>query len=181
GVDEGGGAAHLLHLRDHRERERRLARRLWAVDLDHAAARQPAHAERDVEAEGSGGDDLHVLRGLGVHLHDGTLAELLLDLSQSGLKRLGLGFFHDLPFVDHIDYLLYLVVVKRCALKRAPAAVIFAPFKVANAQSEKPVDLDFYTGFGEMQAPAPNQGLGRSEERRVGKEGRARGGASREK
>jgi len=33
-----------------------------------------------------------------------------------------------------------------CALKRAPAAVIFAPFSAPNAHSEKPVDLDFYTG-----------------------------------
>jgi hypothetical protein len=38
-------------------------------------------------------------------------------------------------------------------LKRAPAAVIFAaPFQRPNAQSEKPVDLDFYTGSAEMQA-----------------------------
>jgi hypothetical protein len=44
------------------------------------------------------------------------------------------------------------------ALKRAPAAVIFAaPFQGPNAQCEKPVDLDFYTGREEMQAPASNQ------------------------
>jgi hypothetical protein len=51
GVDEGAGAADLLHLRDDLQRQRGLARRLGAVDLDHAAARQPADAERDVEPE----------------------------------------------------------------------------------------------------------------------------------
>ena len=35
-----------------------LPRGLRAVDLDHAAARQPADAERDVERDGPGGDDL---------------------------------------------------------------------------------------------------------------------------
>ena len=38
-----------------------LPRRLRAVDLDDAAARQAADAERDVEAERAGGDDLDVV------------------------------------------------------------------------------------------------------------------------
>ena len=42
------------------ERERGLAGRFRAVDLDHAAARQPADAERHVEAERAGGDHLDV-------------------------------------------------------------------------------------------------------------------------
>src|SRR5256885_7551761 len=33
---------------------------------------------------------------------------LFRSLGQSGLQRLGLGFFHDFPFVDHFDYLLNL-------------------------------------------------------------------------
>ena len=61
GVDEGAGAAELLHLGDDLQRERGLARRFRAVDLDHAAARQAADAERDVQAERAGGDDLDVL------------------------------------------------------------------------------------------------------------------------
>ena len=35
---------------DHLERQRRLARRLGAEDLDHAAARHAPHAERQVQA-----------------------------------------------------------------------------------------------------------------------------------
>jgi hypothetical protein len=66
GVDEGRGAAQLLHLGDDLQGERRLARGLRAVDLDHPAARQAADAEREVEAERAGGDDLHVLDHLGV-------------------------------------------------------------------------------------------------------------------
>ena len=57
GVDVGGGAAGLLHLCDDLQAQRRLARRFGTVDLDDAAARQAADAERDVEAERAGGDD----------------------------------------------------------------------------------------------------------------------------
>ena len=61
GVDEGADAAALLRLGDDVERQRGLAGRLRAVDLDDAAARQAADAERDVEAERAGGDDLDVV------------------------------------------------------------------------------------------------------------------------
>jgi hypothetical protein len=60
GVDEGGGAAELLHLGDDVQGQRGLAGGLRAVDLDHPAARQAADAERDVEAERAGGDGLDV-------------------------------------------------------------------------------------------------------------------------
>jgi hypothetical protein len=49
GVDERADAARLLRLGDHVQRERRLARRLRAEDLDDAAARHAADAERVVE------------------------------------------------------------------------------------------------------------------------------------
>src|SRR3546814_5565490 len=52
GVDERGGAAVLLRLGDDVECERRLARAFGAVDLDHAAARQTADAQSDVEQIG---------------------------------------------------------------------------------------------------------------------------------
>jgi len=94
-IDEGGRAAHLLDVGDDLERERGLARGLRAVDLDHAAARQPAHAEGHVEAERAGGDHLDALVHFGVaHLHDGALAELLLDLRQRRLEGLGLVLVH---------------------------------------------------------------------------------------
>ena len=92
GVDEGAGAAELLHLGDDLQGERGLAGGLRAVDLDHPAARQAADAERDVEAERAGGDDLDVVDDLALaQAHDRALAELLLDLRQGGLQ--GLGFF----------------------------------------------------------------------------------------
>ena len=58
GIDEGAGAARLLGLGDHVQGERGLARAFRPVDLDDAAARQAADAERDVEAERAGGDRL---------------------------------------------------------------------------------------------------------------------------
>ena len=54
GVDEGRGAALLLALGDDLQRQRGLARGLRTVDLDDAAARQAADAERDVEPERAG-------------------------------------------------------------------------------------------------------------------------------
>ena len=53
GVDEGGDAAELLRLGDDLQRQRGLAGGFRAVDLDDAAARQAADAERDVERRAS--------------------------------------------------------------------------------------------------------------------------------
>ena len=50
GVDEGRHAAAALHLRDRVQRERGLAARLRAEDLDDAPARIAADAEREIEA-----------------------------------------------------------------------------------------------------------------------------------
>ena len=88
GVDEGADAAAALRLGDHVVDERRLARRLGPEDLDHAAARQPADAERDVERERPGRDGGDRDLRLVVHLHDGALAELPLDLSERDVECL---------------------------------------------------------------------------------------------
>jgi hypothetical protein len=93
-VDEGGGSAGLLHLRDHRKRQRGLAGRLRPVDLDHAAAGQAAHAQRDIKAERPGRHHLNVLQGARVHAHDGALAVLLFDLRQSRGECLGFVVIH---------------------------------------------------------------------------------------
>ena len=95
GVDVRGSAARLLDLRDDLQAQRRLARRLRTVDLDHAPARQAADAERDVETERAGGDDLQVVLDLRLaHFHDRALAELLLDLRKGGGERLVLLVVH---------------------------------------------------------------------------------------
>jgi hypothetical protein len=109
GVHERAGAAELLHLGDDLERERGLARGLGTIDLDDAATGQAAHAQGDVQAQGPGGHDLDVL-GLGAfgQAHDGALAELLFDLGQRGVERLGaIGLGFD---VVHFDDLVHWVV-----------------------------------------------------------------------
>ena len=84
-VDVGRDAARLLHLRYDLQAQRRLAGGFRAVDFDDAAARQAAHAQRDVEAERARGDDRQVAGDLGLaHFHDRALAELLFDLQQRG-------------------------------------------------------------------------------------------------
>src|SRR5438067_13654019 len=93
-VDESRAPALRLHLRDGVQRERRLSARFRSVDLDHAAARVPATAQREIEPERSAGDDGYGLRAAVVlaEPHDGALAELLLDRAyrrQDGLQLLG--------------------------------------------------------------------------------------------
>ncbi len=90
GVDEGGDAALLLGLGDRVQRQRGLAGRLRAVDLDDASPREAADAERDVEGDGARRDRLHVLhhRLLVAEAHDGALAEGLLDGGDRQLDRL---------------------------------------------------------------------------------------------
>src|SRR5690606_36116561 len=86
------GAAELLGLGDHLQRERGLARRLGAVDLHHAPARQSADAERVVEHERAGRDGLDSdVPGL-AKAHDRALAEALLDGLESGAQRLAAFF-----------------------------------------------------------------------------------------
>ena len=98
GVDERRGAAELLDLGDDLQREGGLARRLGSVDLDDAAARQAADAERDVEAERPRRDDVDVAHGDRVaEAHHGALAELFLDLAQRCGQRLLAVFVHRLP------------------------------------------------------------------------------------
>ena len=79
GIDERAHAARALGLGDRVQRQRGLARRLRAVDLDDAAARQPAAAERDIERDRAGGDDLDRLHLASVEAHDRARAELLVN------------------------------------------------------------------------------------------------------
>ena len=89
GVHEGGHAAAALRLGDDVEGEGGLARGLRAEDLDDAAAGQAAHAERGVEGERSRGDGGDVDLLAAPEPHDRALAELLVDLREGGLDRLG--------------------------------------------------------------------------------------------
>ena len=89
GVDEGGGAAHVLSLRDDVERQRGLAGRLRSVDLGHPAAGNAADAQRDVELERAGGDDGDLIEDAALtQAHDGALAELAVDRGDGQLQGL---------------------------------------------------------------------------------------------
>ncbi len=89
GVDEGDNTAHGLGLSENLEREGRLARRLGAVDLYDTSAWHAADAERRVERQRSRRNrlDIEILRTVAV-LHDGALAELLLDLGSRRFHHL---------------------------------------------------------------------------------------------
>jgi hypothetical protein len=68
----------------------RLAAGLRAVDLDHPPAWQAADAERDVERDRAGRDDLDRRANVVAQAHDGTLAETLLDLPHHAREGAGL-------------------------------------------------------------------------------------------
>ena len=121
GVDEGADAAAPLRLGHHVVDERRLAGGLGAEDLDDAAARQPADAERHVERERPGRDradrDLRPV----AHAHDRALAELPLDLAECDVERF-LAFHRlILPLVDLRTLLANTTPVPRTAPRRVQA------------------------------------------------------------
>src|SRR5437870_3062182 len=75
--------------------QRRLAGRLGSVHLNHTAAGNPTDPQRQIEAQGSGGNHLDGQLGAGLsQLHDGTLAKLLLDLRQGEIEG-SLSLIHD--------------------------------------------------------------------------------------
>ena len=89
-VDERRVAARPLGLRDDLQGERRLAGGFGSVDLDHAAARNAADAERMVDADGSGRDARYRRhRAARTEAHDRALAELLLYLADGDLDGFG--------------------------------------------------------------------------------------------
>ena len=88
GVDEGADPAARLGLGDDVVDEGRLPGGLGPEDLDDAAARDPAHAEGDVQGQRAGGDRLHVDRADVSELHQRALPEVLLDLLDRRLQRL---------------------------------------------------------------------------------------------
>ena len=87
-VDEGRDAAVLLGIRDGVQRERGLARGLRAVDLDDTAAGKTPDAERDIQRDGAGGDDGDRRALVAAEAHHAALAELTVDLGESGLEGL---------------------------------------------------------------------------------------------
>src|SRR5690606_13374273 len=89
GVDERGDAPGPLGVGDGVQRDRRLAARLRAVDLDDTPAPEAADAQGDVEGDRTGGDHLDRGAPLVAETHDRPLAELAVDLAERRLEGLG--------------------------------------------------------------------------------------------
>ena len=87
-VDEGGDAAAPLGLGDDVLAERGLAGRLRAEHLGDPPARNASDAEREVEGDRSGRDEVDLLPFGRAELHDRPAAELLLDGEDRRLDRL---------------------------------------------------------------------------------------------
>ena len=86
-VDERADAAAALGLGHHVVDERRLPRGLRAEDLDDAATGKAADAECEVEREGAGRDRSDRDLGSVAHAHNGSFAELPLDLAERDVER----------------------------------------------------------------------------------------------
>src|SRR5206468_12659624 len=102
GVDERGHSAQLLRLGNHLQRQRRLARRLGAEDLDDASPRYAADAEREIDADGASRNRVDRLDGAFLtKAHDRTLTELLFDLADRQVD--GFGAFAIVTVVAGVD------------------------------------------------------------------------------
>ena len=89
GVDEGGGAAGLLHLGHDVQRQGGFAGAFRPVDLDHPPLGQAADAERDIQTQRSGRVGLHDIAGaLLTQLHHRPLAEGPVDLRKRRFQGL---------------------------------------------------------------------------------------------
>ena len=90
GIDEGGLTARLLYLGGDVKSHSGLTRGLRPEDLDDTAAGNTADTQRHVQSQRPRVDGLHRHAGIVAQLHDGALAEVLLDLLHGGLQGLAL-------------------------------------------------------------------------------------------
>ena len=79
-VDERRETAALLRLGDDGERQRRFARRFRSENFDDAAARKSADAERAIDQDVAGGNDIDVDDLVVAEPHDRAVAVILGDL-----------------------------------------------------------------------------------------------------
>ena len=93
-IDERGEAAALLRLGDDGERQRGFAGRFRAVNFDHAAARKSADAERAIDQDVAGRDDVDIDDLLVAEPHDGAIAVIFRDLLQGEIEILVAGGGH---------------------------------------------------------------------------------------
>lgn len=79
-IDEGGESAAFLRLGDDRERERRFSRRFGAKNFYDTPARKTADAQRAVDQDVAGRDDINIDDFFFAEAHDRTIAEVFGDL-----------------------------------------------------------------------------------------------------
>ena len=100
GIDEGGDAAGFLAFGNGVDGQSGLTGTLGTINFDDAAAGETANAQRHIEADAAGGDDVELLVGTVAQLHDGALAVALLYLVEGALEDFqffllqGIGFVH---------------------------------------------------------------------------------------
>ena len=87
-IDERGEAAALLRLRDDGERERRFAGRFRSENFHDAAARKTADAERAIDQDVAGRDDIDVDDLVVAEAHDRAVAVILGDLLDGEIEIL---------------------------------------------------------------------------------------------
>ena len=80
GIDESGCTSSLLCLGYSMQRNRSLATRLRAVDLDYPPTGVPTNAKRRIDCKGTRRDHGNVYLSLVSHPHDGAFAKLPFDL-----------------------------------------------------------------------------------------------------
>ena len=85
-IHKGHLAAGLLGLGNDMEGQGGLTGGLGAVDLNDPPLGDAADAQRQVQGQRTGGDDLHVQVGLVPQAHNGALAVHLLDVLHGGLN-----------------------------------------------------------------------------------------------
>ena len=84
--------------------ERGLAGGFRSEDLGDAPARNAADAERDIERERTGGDDLDLERVGFTQAHDGTIAVALDDVAEGFVEHRALGIAHRFGVVELIVF-----------------------------------------------------------------------------
>ncbi|MNY27333.1 hypothetical protein D3C86_1612380 [compost metagenome] len=93
GIHEGADAALLLGFRNRLQRQRRLTRAFRAINFNDAPLRQTADAERDIQAERTRRNGLHLNHiFIGTELHNRSLAERPFDLGERRFQCLA--FIH---------------------------------------------------------------------------------------
>ena len=87
GVDECRQPASLLGIGDHMQHQSSFTGRFRAENLNHAATRNPAHAQRQVHRQRAGGNHFDLLQCTGItQAHDAPIPIGFGDRGNSGLE-----------------------------------------------------------------------------------------------